>query len=276
MQKFEVYIPAKETGGKSTVFHIDADNWITALKSGLAAVGEQGDIMSRLMCDIRPDNNIHVTDSKTGRVFKLRDISNLAPGEGIVPSQETSLSGTTAPAAEEEMIGRQLSGEEFEDIMMDLFAKAQEVYQFSKDESKGLQFMLNLTMEKINAESGSIFLADINDKYLKFGAAKGPKAKEVMKFTVPMGKGIVGFCAKEGVALTISDVKLDPRFFAEISQKIGYDTKSILCCPIQVSGRVLGALELINKVGSNVFTEQEINIAEYLSHQTAEYLLTLR
>jgi GAF domain-containing protein len=117
-----------------------------------------------------------------------------------------------------------------------------------------------------------VFLADINQHDLFFGAARGPKAGEVMMFRVQMGQGIVGFCAEEGVGLAVSDTTKDSRFYAAISEKIGYPTRSILCVPMQMEGRVVGALELINKKGSDVFSERDLNIANFIAHQLAEYM----
>ena len=93
-----------------------------------------------------------------------------------------------------------------------------------------------------------------------------------MKFRIKMGQGIVGFCAEEGVGLAVSDVTKDSRFHAAISEKIGYPTRSILCVPMQMEGRIVGALELINKKSSDVFSERYLNIANFVAHQLAEYL----
>ena len=46
-----------------------------------------------------------------------------------------------------------------------------------------------------------------------------------MKFRVPMGQGIVGFAAQEGVSLAVSDVEKDERFCKDIPDKIGYPVR---------------------------------------------------
>ena len=71
--------------------------------------------------------------------------------------------------------------------------------------------------------------SDISDDDLQFVAATGPKASEVMKFRVPMGQGIVGFAAQEGVSLAVSDVEKDDRFYKDISDKIGYPVIIVDC-----------------------------------------------
>ena len=128
-------------------------------------------------------------------------------------------------------------------------------------------------MRSVAADSGAVFISDINRSDLFFAAARGPKARDVMKFRVPMGQGIVGFCAQEGVALAVSDVQRDPRFYAAVSQSVGYETRSILCSPAQKEGRVFGAIELINKQQGTSFNNHEVHIVNFLAHEFADYLI---
>ena len=159
-----------------------------------------------------------------------------------------------------------------EDLIGELFEITQAVYD-QEDMRAAANFILDLASQSISAESGAVFIADINASDLFFAAASGPKAKEAMQFRVPMGQGIVGFCAQEGVSLTVSDVQRDPRFYAAISKSIGYQTKSIMCCPAQMNGRVFGAIELINKNQGTSFTARDVHVVNYLAHQFADYLV---
>ena len=266
MKKFEVLIPGHKSQDKSQVFLIDADNWMKALKDALSKVGEQGDIMSHILCDVKPDGSKHVTDTKSGRVFKLHDITNSAP----------NYSGNNAkPLPPKTDIGRQVEEVSLEEVMFDIFDRAAEVYSSGYNQEEGIKFMLELAMEYIDSESGSILLADINEQELFFGAAIGPKSEEVKKFRVPMGVGVVGWCAVEGINMAISDAKHDPRFFKEISDKLGYDTESLLCAAMQTDeGRNFGCIELINKADNVSYSEKDMAIISYLAKKTAEYLAT--
>lgn len=159
-----------------------------------------------------------------------------------------------------------------EDLLAELFEATTQLYEH-RDVQAAANFILDLAMKSVPADAGSVFIADINGDDLYFAAARGPKAQEVMKFRVPIGQGIVGFCAQEGVSVAVSDVQRDPRFFAAISKRIGYDTHSILCAPSQLDGRVFGALQLINKKGGATFSGDEMSALDYLSRQFAEYLV---
>jgi len=157
-------------------------------------------------------------------------------------------------------------------VLSDLFERTQEA--FGLDEKEGLAFLLDLALEKIPAESGSVFISDFGDNVLALASARGPKAAELERLglRMPVGVGIVGFCAQEAVSLAISDTEKDPRFYKNVSQKLGYDTRSILCAPMVSGGRTFGCIEVINKKGTSHFTDAEVAILAYVAHQGAKYL----
>lgn len=169
-------------------------------------------------------------------------------------------------------IGRARSSAQVEDVLADLFERTQDV--FALDREKGLAYLLDLALQRIPAESGSVFVADFAANGLELKAARGPKASELqrMKLRLPLGVGIVGFCAQEAVSLAISDTEKDPRFYRAVSRKIGYETRSILCAPMVSDGRTFGCIEVINKKGTSQFTQNELAILAYVAHQGAKYL----
>lgn len=69
-----------------------------------------------------------------------------------------------------------------------------------------------------------------------------------------MGVGIVGKVAQEGDTLNIREAWSDPRFNPDVDKKTGYKTRSILCAPIISQGIIIGALQVINKLGGVPFT----------------------
>jgi GAF domain-containing protein len=140
------------------------------------------------------------------------------------------------------------------------------------DRQKALYRMLDLAMEKVGTDAGTVFIADINKNELDFGAVRGPKAREVVKFKIKMGQGIVGFCCQANLGLAVSDATRDPRFYREVSERLGYPTRSILCVPLRVEERVVGALELINKKSTDTFSERDLGIANFIAQHLARYL----
>ena len=179
-------------------------------------------------------------------------------------------------AAPSQRIGREVkkkTAAQVEEILADLFERSSEIFEAS-DSATALSFVLDLAMEKIPSDSGSIYRADISAHELTFAAARGPKADELlrMKVKVPVGTGLAGVCVQEGVGIAISDAHRDPRFCKEISDKLGYETRSVVTVPIQLQGQVMGAVQLINRKKGSSFSEDDLSVLAYLAHEAAEYL----
>ena len=102
MSKFEVHIPATDGNGFNVTLKVGADNWMSALKAGLQKLGEQGTISQNVMVDIQEDNSIHVTEAASGRVFRIRELTEEEAAKAQVkrPSQ---IRPAVAPAVRAEV-----------------------------------------------------------------------------------------------------------------------------------------------------------------------------
>jgi Nif-specific regulatory protein len=133
--------------------------------------------------------------------------------------------------------------------------------------------VLNRIMDSANrvvkAEASSILLIDETRDSLYFHVALGDKGEEVKKFTVKMGEGIAGWVAKNSKPLLVPDVQKDNRWFKDISKKIDYQTKSILCVPLKLKNKTIGVLEVINKMGGNSFSLEDQSLLETFSNLAA-------
>jgi hypothetical protein len=174
-------------------------------------------------------------------------------------------------------IGRPLrkrsTREDTENVLAEVFERVQSV-NAKRSIDDALYFLLDLALEKIPAEAGTIFRADAASGDLHFAAVRGPKAQELLRarLVVPSGTGIVGFCTTEGVSVALSDVQKDPRYYAAVAARVNYETRSVLAAPMMTQGRTFGCLQLINKQGTPLFTELEVGLAAYIAHQAALYL----
>jgi len=150
---------------------------------------------------------------------------------------------------------------QMEDVLADVFERVQGVYQ-RRDAAEGLGYLLDLAMEKIPVEAGSVFSSELVSGDLRFVVVRGPKAQDILQanIVIPAGTGIVGFCAVEGVSLALSDVQKDPRFYRGVSDRVHYETRSILCSPVIAHGRTFGCMELVNRRETPVFNEYEVGM----------------
>jgi hypothetical protein len=269
---------------------LEANSWIEALKSGLSKIGDGETLSENILCDIKNDKSIHVTDTTTGNVFQITEIHKDSPAPpasapraepkpvpkspGPAPAarptkQPASTPGAPGPSG----IGRSidLNADPTADMLEEIFEKSSQLDK--KTQKDALYAMLDLAMEKIGTDAGTAFIADINSDDISFAAARGPHSDKLIGIKLKVGQGIVGFCVDVGVGVAVSDASRDPRFYAAISKKIGYPTQSILCVPMQADEQIVGALELINKKDDSSFSENDLSIASFIGQQLARTLL---
>ena len=204
----------------------------------------------------RPKRSISHLDLEAFHEGDTRIVSR-EPSREIPNTLQADLQATQREAAE-------LFAEVFEALAdIDLeFAAVEEV----------LQNLLELAVCRIPSEAGWLLLADMNRRDLYFATATGPKAAEVINYRLPMGRGIAGFCAVNGVSLALADVEQDPRFQTTVSKSVGYHIESVACAPVQHEGRVYGAIQIMNHQKKPEYTPGEIDVLTYIARRTAEYL----
>lgn len=118
-------------------------------------------------------------------------------------------------------------------------------------------------------EASSLLLVNSENNKLYFEISIGSKEKELKNFSLNMGEGIAGWVAKNSTSLIVNDVDTDPRYFSEIGDKIGFDTKSILAVPMLIKDECVGVLEIINRSDGGYFSNEDLQWLEMFASQSA-------
>lgn len=118
-------------------------------------------------------------------------------------------------------------------------------------------------------EASSLLLLNNENNRLYFEISLGAKGPDVQRFSLKMGEGIAGWVALHNTSLIVNDVENDPRFYPDISRKIGFATTSILAVPMRVKEACVGVIELINKQDQSTFTNEDLYWAEIFATQAA-------
>lgn len=118
-----------------------------------------------------------------------------------------------------------------------------------------LEMALETAEQVCQAETSSIWELDEETQELFFRIVRGQAAGEIRNLRVPVGHGIVGSVAKSGVAELVNDVAADTRWHGDAR---GFHTRAILTVPLRVRGAVIGVLQLLNPVGRERFTEEDL------------------
>lgn len=132
-----------------------------------------------------------------------------------------------------------------------------------------LEMIVSTAARVIAAQSGSLFLIDEEAGDLVFEVAIGPAAQEAKKFRVPLGHGIAGMVALTGQPLAVADAHVDSRMALDIATSIDYIPHSILCVPLFYADRVIGALELLDKIGASSFGEMDMEVLSLFANIAA-------
>ena len=165
------------------------------------------------------------------------------------------------------------SAEAIADAVADVFDATQSLLMEGLVEPRRVaEALLDVALAHVPAESGSFYLADLNGHVLSFAAVRGPKAAAIIRgrYTVPVGQGIIGFCALEGVCLRVADMQKDPHYASEIANAVGYEVKDTLCASAEKDGRLFGAIQLINSAQS--FTGAHMEVLRYIGLTAAQLL----
>jgi diguanylate cyclase (GGDEF)-like protein len=130
---------------------------------------------------------------------------------------------------------------------------------------KVLNIIMQKTKELVRSEAWSLLLADETGDEFLFSVAIGSQAEKLSEFKLKIGQGIAGWVAREGKPIIIQNVLEDPRFFNEIDQEMDFRTRSVLCVPLESRGRILGVIEVINKMEDGIFTNRDLDLVTKLA-----------
>jgi hypothetical protein len=100
---------------------------------------------------------------------------------------------------------------------------------------------------------------------LRFEAAWGAGADEIVGVTLPAGAGIAGSVALDGRPLAIADCRNDPRFAAQVAAGTGYVPHTLLAVPLRLDARTIGVLELLDRRDGEPYRDADAPRAEHLA-----------
>ncbi len=119
-----------------------------------------------------------------------------------------------------------------------------------------LEQTLETIRQALGAEAASIFLYDPGEQVLECKASLGPNPATGMR--VPRGAGIVGQVAEQRRGVLVENVATHPSFYRAIDEQTGFVTRSVVCAPLGVRDKVLGAVTLLNKRVGGPFTAGDL------------------
>jgi GAF domain-containing protein len=144
---------------------------------------------------------------------------------------------------------------------------------FLRDAVEGGDFCLMLAMEKLPSQAGIVHVYDINRREFLVTNTRGPAALPLLLLRHPEDEPMLAAAMKARRALVVPDAAGSEAATIERYVTIG-GAHSLIVAPMMQSGRFLGAIELVNPVDGQPFTEPEGNAVMYIADQLAEFVGT--
>lgn len=121
-----------------------------------------------------------------------------------------------------------------------------------------LKRIVGAAMQLLEAQGSSLLMLLEGSGELVFQVVDGAVSQKLVGRRLKIGQGISGWVAQTGEAALVNDVQHDPRFSSESDASTGFHTESLLCAPMQLQGRLLGVLTVVNKAGPAAFEPKDL------------------
>lgn len=132
------------------------------------------------------------------------------------------------------------------------------------------QEVLNHTMDMIrttvNVEAGSLLLLEGDELVFKvaFNIDPAIDTKRLSSYRVRLGQGIAGYSAARGESVVVRDTQDSRHFSSDFDRQIGFRTRSVLCVPLISRGRILGVIEVLNKINGD-FNDDDLHLLQSIA-----------
>lgn len=125
--------------------------------------------------------------------------------------------------------------------------------------------LLHRANDFLPSEAGTIYLDDPLDTdetgsrlSLVVIAGFGPKSDDLMEERFSSGKGIIGEVYRTGSPYSCSEPFADPIFRSGPGLRIGFNIHSVVGAPLEVEGRTIGVIELINHSSGRGYSDADL------------------
>jgi signal transduction histidine kinase len=139
--------------------------------------------------------------------------------------------------------------------------------------SLNIEDVLNTAMkwaeEFIDAEASSIYELDKEKNELYIRLARGEKKEPIKRVRFRVDEGIAGWVVQTGKPRVVQDVKKEKRFSDKYDKLTGFKTRSMLCVPLILRDKPIGALQVLNKKSKKLFSKTDLSLLTGMAQQIA-------
>ena len=132
-----------------------------------------------------------------------------------------------------------------------------------------LNYAMKWAEEFMDAEASTVYELDEEKNKLFIRIARGKKKASVETIKFELGQGISGHVVQTGQPMVIQDVRKEKRFSPKFDRITGFRTRSMICVPLILRGKTIGALQVLNKKSGDLFTKIDVELLTSMSQQIA-------
>jgi class 3 adenylate cyclase/nitrogen-specific signal transduction histidine kinase len=141
-----------------------------------------------------------------------------------------------------------------------------------------LQSVMDGIQRFLHATTASLLLIEEGSNRLRFKAVRPRENLPILQAfeeNLVVGTGIVGYVAATGESLCLGDAQADSRFYSRADAKTGMQTRSVLCTPILLEGRIIGVIQVIdNQIGK--FGPDDLQVLQAIAGFTTSAIRNAR
>lgn len=142
---------------------------------------------------------------------------------------------------------------------------------FVPDSLSAADFVLALALEKLPSRLGLIHFYDIDTREFVLVSAVGVVAEGAAQRRTSERDPLIAAAMSRRKAVVVNDPE-SPLLQNGRWHEAGVVCRSLMCVPVELSGRFLGAIELVNPRDGGLFSESDGYAVTYMGEQLAQYL----
>ncbi len=131
---------------------------------------------------------------------------------------------------------------------------------------KLFQVSLQLAVDLFEARRGSIYIFASKDLCLQ--ACVGMKQAEKIIMSKRLGQGVMGKVVKLKKPMYVDNIAKDRRF-KNYQPREGYKTSSFVCAPLMLKDKVIGIINISDKLSGKSFSNYDMELLDFVSSQIA-------
>ncbi len=135
------------------------------------------------------------------------------------------------------------------------------------DMDKLLNLCLNEINGKLKVKHSSIMLIDEKRDELVVRASQGHRSMQILGKTQKLDEGVAGRVVRDKKAILVKDIRSDGRFSKR--ERPDYKTKSFVSAPLSLGQKVLGVINIIDKISGESFCETDVNLLSTIAGQVS-------